>query len=528
MLLLPVMTYAQPCVYVGIDDYQTGGFSIEKARLNRLQVAPTFNPLSTEYIFDVDGKSRFANGGILTSSILPLVGGNLIDFGSIAYSSWTLRMVATGKVPVTFFSDAPHASLVVGGNGISIGSNISCISTIPYMGIITGRLFQATEAIVAGEDKGTSGWTSVPIRPGQSLGNCNNCFGPDLILQGGAGTGSGGGGGIAFKVKSADGSGAQGLSVLSTGMYLQQATANLGVGFGMTSPSAKLHLAAGTTSANTAPLKFTSGADLTTPEAGAFEFSSSRLAFTPSGTTRKRMLLSNDVTPSNGQIPIGNGTDYTISTITAGSGVTVTNGTGTITISAVSPDTLRPAAGTSTKAPLKFTSGTDLTTAEAGAIEFGSSRLAFTPSGTTRKRMLLSNDVTPADGQIPIGNGTDYTVATITAGTGISVTNGSGTITIAATQTTGDNTPTLLDGNTNLSTSGFYVFNGSTATWTLPPVGGNTGKTFHIKNRGSSNLDVNSNASGNDIFTSSAVATFSIAPGQSVILNNDGTYFNVY
>lgn len=39
-------------------------------------------------------------------------------------------------------------------------------------------------------------------------------------------------------------------------------------------------------------------------------------------------------TPSNGQIPIGNGTDYTAATITAGSGITVTNGSGTISIAA--------------------------------------------------------------------------------------------------------------------------------------------------------------------------------------------------
>lgn len=44
-----------------------------------------------------------------------------------------------------------------------------------------------------------------------------------------------------------------------------------------------------------------------------------------------------------------------------------------------------------------------------------------------------STTTAPTNGQIPIGNGTDYTAATITAGTGISVTNGAGTITIANT-----------------------------------------------------------------------------------------------
>jgi hypothetical protein len=42
---------------------------------------------------------------------------------------------------------------------------------------------------------------------------------------------------------------------------------------------------------------------------------------------------------------------------------------------------------------------------------------------------------TPSNGQIPIGNGTTYTAATLTQGSGISITNGAGSITIAATST---------------------------------------------------------------------------------------------
>jgi hypothetical protein len=44
-----------------------------------------------------------------------------------------------------------------------------------------------------------------------------------------------------------------------------------------------------------------------------------------------------------------------------------------------------------------------------------------------------STTTAPTNGQIPIGNGTDYTPATITAGSGVTVTNGAGTISIAAT-----------------------------------------------------------------------------------------------
>ena len=45
----------------------------------------------------------------------------------------------------------------------------------------------------------------------------------------------------------------------------------------------------------------------------------------------------------------------------------------------------------------------------------------------------LGDSVTPANGQIPIGNGTDYTIANIISGAGITVIGGVGTIEIAAT-----------------------------------------------------------------------------------------------
>lgn len=45
-------------------------------------------------------------------------------------------------------------------------------------------------------------------------------------------------------------------------------------------------------------------------------------------------------TPTNGQIPIGNGTNYTAATLTAGTNIGITNGTGTVTINTTGPASL--------------------------------------------------------------------------------------------------------------------------------------------------------------------------------------------
>jgi hypothetical protein len=58
------------------------------------------------------------------------------------------------------------------------------------------------------------------------------------------------------------------------------------VGVGGVTPTADLHLGAGTATANTAPLKFTSGTNLTTPETGAVEYDGSLFFGTPAGTAR--------------------------------------------------------------------------------------------------------------------------------------------------------------------------------------------------------------------------------------------------
>lgn len=89
-------------------------------------------------------------------------------------------------------------------------------------------------------------------------------------------------------------------------------------------------------------------------------------------------------------------------------------------------------AGTTSNASLQLTPGSDKTTLTGGEILYNGSRVAV-GIGSNKRRIPVTNDVSPSNGQIPIGNGSDYTVANITAGTGLTVTNGSGSITVGET-----------------------------------------------------------------------------------------------
>jgi hypothetical protein len=144
----------------------------------------------------------------------------------------------------------------------------------------------------------------------------------------------------------------------------------------------------------------------------------------------------------------------------AGCTITLTGGTGsgqtrtvlsntanTITVSAAW--TTNPAAGTTYTITANPAAGTTYTVTALVAYDLldDSRSLAYTP--TTGANWLDPDPSTvgsaldkvgalgllaaaPANGAIPIGNGTNFTPAVLTAGTGISVTNGAGTITLAS------------------------------------------------------------------------------------------------
>lgn len=106
-----------------------------------------------------------------------------------------------------------------------------------------------------------------------------NKDGVDFTINASKGTGTGTPGKILFTAANATTSG----STLQTANTVLTATGT-GIATGAFSPAASLHLAAGTSSASTAPLKFTSGTNLATPENGAVEYDGTNYFATSGGT----------------------------------------------------------------------------------------------------------------------------------------------------------------------------------------------------------------------------------------------------
>lgn len=121
--------------------------------------------------------------------------------------------------------------------------------------------------------------------------------------------------------------------------------------------------------------------------------------------------------------------------------------------------------------------------------------------------------------------GTDYVPpSTAVNGQGLS-----GSITISGDDVPNDDAITSAGTYNVPATNGtlYISFTGTTSTWTLPTLASSNHGSYFVKNRGSGDITVNSNAGGNDIYNTSAVNTFTIAAGMAYLIHNDGTFFNI-
>jgi hypothetical protein len=179
-------------------------------------------------------------------------------------------------------------------------------------------------------------------------------------------------------------------------------------------------------------------------------------------------------TPTNGQLLIGNGTGYTLASLSAGSGITITPGAGTITIDATAGGGgTVTSVGMSVPAFLSI-SGSPITTSGTLAVGLSGTALPVANGGT--------GQTTFTDGELLIGNSTGNTLtkATLSAGSGISITNSTGSITIASTGGGGSVTSVAMSVPAFLSVSGSPITTSGTLAVTLsgtalPIANGGTG-----------------------------------------------------
>ena len=184
--------------------------------------------------------------------------------------------------------------------------------------------------------------------------------------------------------------------------------------------------------------------------------------------------------PTNGQLLIGNtaGQKYDLKTLTAGTGITITNGAGSITItgtggtvtsvSVVSANGFAGTVANSTTTP-----AITLTTTITGILKGNGTAISAAVSGT---------DYAPATSGTSIlyGNGAGG-FSNVTVGTGL--TFATGTLSTSGTITT--NAPVTKIANFSVASTDTWLINnksGSTCTVTLPSPSANTGRVLYFIN----------------------------------------------
>lgn len=237
-----------------------------------------------------------------------------------------------------------------------------------------------------------------------------------------------------------------------------------------------------------------------------------------SGATSTTALAA--VTLTDGQLAIGSSIgNPAAATLTAGTGIAITNGNNSISIATASGVATSFPADSGTATPASgvldiFGDSHNITTTGSGH------QVVVGLTGITQHSLQVggaSNALTQlgvaTNGQLPIGStGADPVLATITAGTGVTVTNGAGSITISAGGAGFSWTDATNASYTVVAENGYVADRGTLVTFTLP-TNNSLGDTIKIVGKGAGGWKIVYGALQNIIFGSSAstVTTGNIA-----------------
>ncbi len=354
-------------------------------------LSATGTPNTTTYLRGDNTWATIAGGGTVTT--VSVVTANGIS-GSVATAT------TTPAITLSLGAITPTSVNASGGiTGTTLGGTITtpAQTNITSLGILSGLIVNGTVSINNSTNAG------VDINTGTSTGTINlGGTGVQTINIGTGGTGA----------KTIN----LGTGAIANTITIGNTTAGTITGINVAAPTAILHLGAGKVTANQgAPLKFSPGTNLTTPENGAFEFDGNVPYFSPSS--------------GRGAIPtyqfVANSADFTLS---AAAGVQ--------TVFAAGNDVITVAGNTTYFFEGQYilnTGGTSHTTAMAFALGGGASVTSF--EYTTGLWSAAANTVTTTQSSVHVSgvaskvlNAASTAVYTIIRFQGVARINAGGTI----------------------------------------------------------------------------------------------------
>ncbi len=187
--------------------------------------------------------------------------------------------------------------------------------------------------------------------------------------------------------------------------------------------------------------------------------------------------------------------------------------------------TIRP--GTSSAAPLTFSSGTSLSTPQTGAMEFTTDSLFFTiTTGTTRKKVAIYDDSSGAKGDtyyrdasgnfVPLGIGTTNQVLTVSGG--VPTWGAGGAIFTTSTKTS----------SYTIGTSDTVVFANAysgNVTITLPAASGLAGYRFYIKRIDGSSNTCAITCTGSDTIDGQTTISFDLQYTSMTVVSDGSAWY---
>jgi hypothetical protein len=189
--------------------------------------------------------------------------------------------------------------------------------------------------------------------------------------------------------------------------------------------------------------------------------------------------------------------------------------------------TIRAGTATAGTAPLKFTSGTLLSSAEAGAVEFNTDSLYFTiTTGTVRKKVAIYDDSSGATGDIYYRDSSGNFVRLAAGSNGNVLKLASGLPSWGTTNgTLGTSTKTS---SYTVTTSDTVVFADATSgnvTITLPTASGVTGYRFYVKRIDNSANTVTIARSGSDTIDGATSFTLDLQYTSVAVVSNGSAWY---